>query len=107
MQNRPARARSRLARLMDRPRAECNTIINFCLAVGNQPRFRAADQETLSPPDPGVLPARAIRNRCLFVLGLFIIVVRLARSHQVRHKLLVGHIFIHKGDDPDFVAERE
>ena len=55
----------------------------FCLAVGNEPRFRAADQATLSPPDPGVLPERAIRNIGLFVLARFIIVVRLARSHQV------------------------
>ena len=35
MQNRPARARSRLARLMDRPRAECNTIINFASPSDN------------------------------------------------------------------------
>ena len=87
MQNRPARARSRLARLMDRPRTECDTIINFASPSATSPDFRAADQATLSPLDPGVLPARAIRNRGLLVLGLFIIVVRLPRSHQVRHKL--------------------
>jgi len=39
MQNRPARARSRLARLMDRPRAECNTIINFASPSATSPDF--------------------------------------------------------------------
>jgi hypothetical protein len=39
MQNRPARARSRLARLMDRPRAECDTIINFASPSATSPDF--------------------------------------------------------------------
>jgi hypothetical protein len=63
--NRPAsRQVSRLARLMDRPRAERDTIINFASQSATRPISSCADQATLPPADPGVqIPAHGAPTR--------------------------------------------